>query len=199
MTSDKELGEVNTTGNFQCHILEYGLREADSGAVGVYIKVRLTTWWENGEWNNWEEGAYAIGVLWVIKKDKTTNTPQVEALCKYAGWNGDLESVASQAWKPTPCQVVVNSDEYMGKIKYRISYVNALDSTPGGNIGSLSSDRAKELQAQHGSSLRAIAGNARRNTAPSNGGPAAPSRGPSGSQTRQANEEARARGEDIPF
>jgi hypothetical protein len=160
--------KCDRAGIFRCQIVEYGLYEPESGAVGVSVLARLDEVWnqETKEWENWRQyDVTADGTIWVIKKDGTINAQASESLIKSAGWNGSLEGCRDGTWQPTPCQFVVKEDDYNDDVRYRISFVNNYDRTPGA-VGNVSADRAKALQTQYGAQFRALAGNANRNAAP---------------------------------
>ena len=137
---------------------------------------RLEQIWnpETGQWDDW--GQYemiAEGTIWVVKKDSSANQPAIESLVKCADWTGNLEDVTSGIWQPTPCQVVVNREVYKEQERFKISFLNEYDRTPGG-VGNVSPERAKQLQAKFGAQFRALAGNAARNAAIPAGKPPAP-------------------------
>jgi hypothetical protein len=168
--------EINQNGIFRGQILEFGLYEPESGAVGVSVKARIDEQWntETKAWDDWREyDVTADGTVWVIKKDGSLNDKQVESLIKATGWDGNIEAVRNGEWQPTPCQLVVNEDTYKDEVRYKISFVNEYDRTPGA-VGNVSPDRAKQLQTQYGAQLRALAGNVLRNAAPPAGKPKAP-------------------------
>lgn len=161
--------EVNKEGSYRGQITSYGLFEADSGAVALKIEAQVVEVWEDGEWKAYPQDAevVALGSIWLIKKDGSLNTPQIEALVGYCEWDGDLASLVRETWKPTPCSFVVNHDEYKGVERYKISWVNAFDSSPSsGAAGNVDDIRGGELALTHSAALRAIAGNVKRNANP---------------------------------
>lgn len=155
------------TGTFRAEITAYGLRNADSGAVAVSLAVQLTEIWNGEAWQDWREFAMeAVGDLWIIKKDGTLNKNSVNSLIDFAGWDGSLESVANQQWKPTPCQVQIGSETYKEETRFRIDFVNAFDRDPRNAVANVTPEKAKELANKYGSQLRALVGNRSRNAAP---------------------------------
>lgn len=170
--------QCDRDGNFRGRFTEYGVKEQDSGAVAVQVVCALDEYWQDGEWFPWAEyDMEAYGDLYVVKKDGSLNHNQVEALVKHAGWDGNFESLAKGTWQPLACQVVVNSDEYKGNVRHRVSFVNGYDAVPGGRVNPLDPAKAKALQAKFGGELRALAGNSQRSAAPKPGGkPPAPNR-----------------------
>lgn len=176
--SNTQFVSVDRKGQFRGQILDYGLQKVDSGAVGVRLHVRLDAFWNGEAWDDWSgANVDAWGTLWIVKKDGTVNNNSVDSLVKYAGWDGSLKSIVENTWEPTPCQVSISEEEYKGEMQYRIAYVNDLERTPGANVGNVTSDDLKALEARFGASLRAVAGNAKRNTAPpATAKPAAPPR-----------------------
>lgn len=158
---------IDRTGTFRGQISSYELREYQSKAVAVAVSADIHEAWneETQEWEDWRQyDVEAKGDLFVIKKNGSPNQSQVEALIQYAGWNGDLESVAGDAWKPTPCQFDVQESEYKDVVTFRIAWINSYDRHP--SAGGVDAGRAKELQSLFGPKLRAVAGNVKRNVPP---------------------------------
>lgn len=170
-------------GNFKAHILDYGIRKADSGAIAVTIKAQLMALWdsEQQDWIPWSEyDQEAWGDIWVVKKDGSLNENAVKSLINHAGWDGTLESIANKTWQPADCQVQIQENKYQGETTYRVSFVNDLERIPGG-INSLSQQEVGALAAQYGAPLRALAGTAlnAKKSAPKPGSrPAAPPKKP---------------------
>ena len=186
---------VDRAGTFRGNIVEYGLKEVESGSVAVTLRVYLTAFWDdvNKTWMEWHEyDQEAHGDIWIVKKDKTLNQNAVNSLIRNAGWDGDIESVQNNKWQPTPVQVVVVEDTYNGETRLKISFINDHDRTPGGLGANMTPEKAKQLQMQFGSSLRALAGNAKRDSKP-NGAPKTP---PPRQYAPPLPEKA---GEEIPF
>lgn len=154
--------QVDREGTFLADIFNFGLYEAESGAVGVNIEAKLVEIWDDGnkQWAAWSEyDMTAQGTIWIVKKDGTPNTKGAESLIRHAGWSGKCSDVIAGYWQPTRCQVVIKEDTYNDEKRYRIAFVNSADSTPGGG-GNVSDSVAKALDAKYGSAFRALAGNA---------------------------------------
>lgn len=160
---------VDRKGDFRAEIKEYGLQKKDSGAVGVRMKFQILECWnsETESWDDWREyNAEAWGTSWIIKKDNGgVANKAVEALVANAGWDGDLKSIVNNTWVPTPCQISTEENVYNGVTSYPMSFLNAYDRVPGANVGNVTADGLKELEARFGAPLRAVVGNAKRNTA----------------------------------
>lgn len=162
-------------GSFRATITAFGLKQMESGAISVAIKATLTELFSDGVWHPWAEYEMeAEGDQWIVKRDGNLNQGAAEALIRHAGWDGNMESIVGETWQPTPCQVTVKREEYEGKARFKIAFVNAFDRTPGG-LSNIDAAKAKELQARFGGQLRAIGGNTKRQGAPvPNGKPAVP-------------------------
>ena len=188
---------VDRAGTFRGNINEYGLKEFESGSVAVAIRVYLTEYWNDIDkiWVEWHEFDHeAHGDIVIVKKDKTLNQNAVNSLIRNTGWDGDIESIQSNKWAPTPIQVVIKEDTYNGETRLKIAFVNEFARTPGGLGANMSPEKAKQLQMQFGASLRAIAGSAKTNgTKPNGAPPAPPARKPMAPPTPAAV------GEEIPF
>jgi hypothetical protein len=159
------------TGHFRCDVLDYGLKEMESGAVSVALHVLLTEMWDGENWQPWREyGMEAFGDIWIIKKDGVLNDRQAKALMQYAGWDASLTSLSEATWKPTACQVEIGHQKYKDEDQYKINWLNDFNRTPGaGALSNVDGDKVKSLEARFGSPLRALQGNVKRNAAPANG------------------------------
>lgn len=171
--------ECDRAGEFRGTITEYGLYEAKSGAVAVTIKALLSELYdsENDVWIPWEEYDMEVeGNVWVIKKDNGgVNESAAKSLVENAGWDGKFSSVREGTWRPIPCQFSVTHQPYEGVDYYKVNYINAFDRTPGGNLGNVDEAKAKALESQYGSQMRALFSGAKRSaTKPTTDKPKAP-------------------------
>lgn len=190
-------------GTFQAEIIEYGLKEFDSGSVAVTVKVLLHKLWDvdSETWVDWlEYQMEAYGNLFVIKKDKTLNTSQVEALVSHAGWDGNFDSIQNSTWEPKPVQVVIKADTYKDETRYQVAFVNDFERKPGG-LGTIDAAKAKELSVRYGGELRALAASAKMNATKPAAKPKPPSK--PGTAKKDINkalqEAASAEDQDLPF
>jgi len=195
---------LDRAGIFRCRITDYGLNEAKSGAVAIYMKAIIEEAFVDGEWEDWK--SYDVeteGYLYIVKKDETLNTSLIEAVMRGTGWNGNFASIVDGTWQPTPCQISCDANEYNGQTSYRISWVDDWNREPKGGATNVAPDKVKALNAKYGSQFRALAGK-RQPAAPSNGGPKTPPArtAPPANVTRElattAANEAVATG-DVPF
>lgn len=168
---------VDREGNFRAEIIEYGMKEFDSGSVAVQIKVKLREMYdhENESWIPWEEyDQEAYGSVFVVKKDGTINETGMRTLIRNAGWNGDFDDIANRTWVPSLCQVNIKAETYQNQLQHKIAFVNAFDAIPGG-MAMLDADKIKDLKTRFGSQVRAIVGTERQNSVtPAKGKPSAP-------------------------
>lgn len=161
---------VDREGTFKAEIESYGLKEFESGAVAVAIRVNITEFWNGESWEDWRESMVdAQGDIWIVSgKDKGNKVMDkaFTSLVANAGWDGDTDSVTNQTWQPTPCQVVVGKDDYKGVVRYRIAFINGLNDTPGGQMSNVDAAGSKRIKAQFGAQFRALAANVKRNGSP---------------------------------
>jgi len=168
------MNPVDREGTFRAEITEYGIREAESGSVGVTIRCKLTEWWDGQQWLDWSSyDVEALGDVWIVKKDGSLNEPAAQSLIRHAGWDGNIDAIANSVWQPTKCAVAIQREEYKGQVRFKIAFVNDWARTPG-QLSSISADKARELATRYGGQLRAMAGSVQRNHAPTTGAPARP-------------------------
>lgn len=201
--------DCDRAGNFRAEIIEYGMKEFESGSVAVELKVALKELWdhENEAWVPWEEyGMEAYGRVFVVLKDGTMSDKGVKSLVNNAGWDGDFNSIANRTWAPSLCQVNIKAESYENKTYYKVAFVNHFDSVPG-TMGMLDEDKIRDLAARFGASARSIASMAKSNRAPQTSKPPAPpmKKSHAASKAAQAPPEDRApiidpeTGREVPF
>ena len=143
--------ELNREGFFRGRIEEFGVREEDSKAIGIALRVRVLEEWSE-EYSLWKDvsGEFvdAMGVIYIRGKEGQLLDKAVHSLVKFAGWNGRISDITEGLWMPKEIQVVVKANTYKGKTTYRIAFVNDYNRAPGGSaLSNVTSERAAELQA----------------------------------------------------
>lgn len=153
--------QCRVEGHFKAKIIDYGLKETDSGAVAVTVRAQLLAHYEQTgpEEYDWVdvEDTTCDGDIWVIcgkAKGNCPNDSAVYSLVNHTGWDAELTSIIEHTWEPRECQVVVKAEEYKGNVYHKIAFLNAYNATPGSLMNTVSSKRAKELVEQYGDTLR---------------------------------------------
>lgn len=167
---------VNQAGYFRGSIIDYALQKSDSSeSVGIAIVAHLTEIYADGLWEDWSQYEIeARGTLWIIKKDGSVNTSQVNTLATVGGWDGTIEVIENKGWQPEPMQFTVGEEEYKGQKRYKISFINAYHRTPGASTGNVDGEKAKEIKTRFGGALRAAVANAKRAAGGTAGAPPVP-------------------------
>lgn len=171
--------QLQSEGDFRARVMKYGLFKAESGSVAVNINFEILEAYdhEEGKWVDWRgEDVACEGAFWIIKKDGTINETQVESLIENCGWSGLISDISDGQWHPEDCQITVKEDTYKNVKRYKASFINGYESTPGG-MGNISAEKAREIDNAFGSGLRAIAGNVKAKKPPA-GGPKSPAKKP---------------------
>lgn len=145
--------KIDREGSFRARIVEYELKEFESGAVAIDVKCVLTQEPGSEGWVDLEEPLEASGLIFVIKKDGSVNTNGFDSLRNHAGWDGNLESIGCRTWEPTQCTVEIKREEYKDQIRYDVSFINAYEQRP-----KMSPARASELQAKYALKLQRAGG-----------------------------------------
>ena len=156
-------------GHFRARIESYGLREEASGAVGITLQVKLLEILDmNGDepqWLSWAEyNMECTGTIYIIKRYGKVNQVQAESLMRYAGWDGNFDSIVNEKWDHTDfsCSVEPDVDKNGKQRGFRVGFINDWNYMPGAR-SNVDATKAREIQSKHGSALRAIAANVKRN------------------------------------
>lgn len=190
---------LDRPGRFQADITNWGIQPNDkTPTVAVVLDFAILAQWNDTtkSWDDWTQFGQVIrGFFYIIKKNGELNDRQVESLIKSLGWNGNMEDFAAGSeWKPKPCQIVVDYETYQNKSKLKVQWINPFD---GPDMKKASDGEVKKLAAQHGSKLRALAGNITRNApAPP---PAAPRQGPPPPIPQETNQAAEVPANQVPW
>jgi hypothetical protein len=169
------MNPLQQAGNFRGQITSYGLYEPGkdgSKSVAISVVAYVTEAWDADakEWLDWRDYQLeASGDLWIVKRDGSLLTNQINNIINHTGWDGDFLSVAEMRWHPNMCQFVVNLEkDTTGQYddKFKIAFINGFDSIPGGGRTFLDAGQAKNLAAKYGAQMRALAGSAAQNSAP---------------------------------
>ena len=167
--------ELKWEGGVRGQIIGYSLAEMKSGSVALNVKVQIFDYYDAGveAWVDCRENDYeAEGAFWLVKKDGTLSHDQIRAVVEHCGWDANFESITNKTWKPTPASFTSQEDRYQEQVRYRLSFPAAFDAVPG--LGSVTPEKAKALQNQHGAALRALRGNLTRAETPAPSGKPTP-------------------------
>jgi len=170
--------QLEREGIFKARPFKWDVRKADSGAIAVSFGFEILAQYDNnGGWIDWPDtDFFCYGDWWVVKKTGQINTAPVDQLVLSLNWDGGLKTVPSSECPETVVQITVKAETYQEKTRYKASWMNPEDYTPGG-IGA-SAEEAQQLDAQFGSLLRAAASATKAKSAGNGAAAAAPAQGP---------------------
>lgn len=150
---------LDRAGIFKAVPVEWNVRRSEnSQSVALCILYKITAMLnqDNG-WDDWTE--YEEVTIWgnhyFIKRDGSMNAATVEQLAVSLDLS-NLESIAGEPPEHAEVQISVRENEYEGKVRLQVSWINPGDYTPpkrGADPGEVAS-----LTTRYGSEFRAIAG-----------------------------------------
>jgi len=151
---------LNQPGTFKAMPMGWDIsKKDDSKSVAMVIQFHiLEALGDDNQWQDWREyqPQEITGYFYVVKKDGNINTVQVEQLAKAIGWNGDISLGTLRNGPPEKaCQIVVEWEEYNGKDRLKIKWINPEDYTPG--LKQSDDSTVQNVAAVYGSQLRAAA------------------------------------------
>lgn len=143
-------------GVFKATPTAWGLQDSqNTQSVALVVTFKVLEKFEGGAWEDWRayEDQEITGYFYIIKKDGAVNAATVENLVKSIGWDGNLD--LSGGPQDIVCQITTANEEYNGKTRLKVQWLNPGDYTPG--IKSVDPAKASDLQRRYGSQMRAAA------------------------------------------
>jgi hypothetical protein len=159
----------NCEGRFKAAILEHGVSETGPNHLATFIcRFQLIQELGNGQWRPVDEDLDITGYFYLEKRDGSINTSVIDSLKSAFGWDGrdplwlqDTDFVGSGLI----VQVKLAFEQYQGKTRLKVQYVDAENSTGGpGNVPRADDSTRRSLANRLGAKLRA-------NAAPGTGTP----------------------------
>lgn len=148
---------IDRTGNFRLRVKDVKIRDTDkSQAVAIGFDFEVESQWDPSTktWGQqWPEGNTVPGDVWIVAKDGGPNEANVKRLVECLGWDGDFDNIHEMVDRV--CSGTVDAEEYNGKTRYRVEWVNSYQSTPGGKAAS--SESVAKIKSTVGERVRAIA------------------------------------------
>ena len=146
-------------GRFRARVMDVGVNATGPNKLcTVVLRFALTEEYAGGEWRNIEsENLDAVAYCYIEKRDGGLNDFQIEALKEAFGWPGIDPFWFDEQKELPPVQITLESEEYQGKSKIRVQFINSHDSEPGG-ITHADDDTRRAMLARLGHKLRAHSG-----------------------------------------
>ena len=120
--------------------------------------------WNGTAWDDVSADDLQItGYFYLAKTNGRLNTFTIDALKSSLGWDGSsIAGLANGDWSNTEVQVTVGQEEYQGKTKTKVKFINPRDSSPtGAPLDAADPQVVQSLDAKYGAMLRALNGNAK--------------------------------------
>lgn len=150
---------ANREGRFRARVIDVGVNATGPNKLcTIVLRFGLTEEYADGEWRNIEaEDLDVVAYCYIEKRDGTLNDFQIEALKEAFGWPG-VDPFWFEEQKELPSvQVTLDWDEYQGKSRIRVQFINAYDSQPSG-ITHADADTRRAMMSRLGHKLRAHSG-----------------------------------------
>lgn len=156
---------------------EWGVEEnTKTGTVGFSCLFALNSQWDGEQWvDRTMEDLEITGFFNLIKKDGQPNEYSIQSLRDALGWSGaSFADLNGDGWynDAIEVQLVLKNEEYEGKTRLKVRYLNPRDYEGGnGGVKKAADSEIQNLDSKYGPALRAINGGA---SAPAQSKPSAP-------------------------
>jgi hypothetical protein len=151
---------ANREGRFRARAMDVGVNETGPNKLcTVILRFGLTEEYVDGEWKDIEREEFdAVAYCYIEKRDGTLNDFQIDMLKDAFGWPG-LDPFWFEEQQELPqVQITLQWDEYQGKKRIRVQFINAYDSEPTAGITHADADARRAMTARLGHKLRAHSG-----------------------------------------
>lgn len=152
------------TGTYIAAPAEWGVNESGDNKTPTFVcRFNISQFFTGGEWHDVSPEQYEItGYFYVFKKDGQPNNFTIKALKESLGWDGrSIAGLVDTDWSQTEVQIVIGREEYNGKTKIKVQFINPRDSVPGGGaVEKAAPEVIQSLDAKYGPLLRALNGTA---------------------------------------
>jgi len=86
----------------------------------------------------------------------TLNAKQIKKA--YPEWSGSIKELNEGDYSEFPVQFRVEENEYKGKKSMQVSWIDAVDAVPGGNVGKMDDAGINAIEAKYASAIRELQG-----------------------------------------
>lgn len=142
-------------GTFKAKAIEWAVKEASTGTVGVGIVFECREVKQGEEWRALMPPALVRGDFYVVKNNGEVMQKTAHELCCSFAWGGSFDEIRANTPPDVMVQVDVEMQTYQGKQYYKARHVRPENMDALGD--EVSEARAKELDKRHGQSLREVA------------------------------------------
>lgn len=115
-------------GRFRAQVTKFNLQaSASSQSVGLKCQFNVVGEWHpvTKAWTPMNGLSTTTGTIWFIGKDGNRIERGIDTLLHSLNWDQDVDSLDGKtAWRPADCQIVVGSEEYKGKLRYKAQWIN---------------------------------------------------------------------------
>lgn len=154
---------LNHAGRFIAQPAEWTVEEGGQNKLPTFV-CRFNCVYqfnsETGEWDDIRHDDSSItGYFYLFKKDGNENTRTIDDIKAAIGWDGrSFASLVGGAWGEVECQITTEFEEYNGKTKLKLKWLNPRDYVHNGGLEQASPQLVQSLDARYGAKLRASAG-----------------------------------------
>lgn len=149
-------------GLFNAHPVDIGVDETGPNKLATCI-IRFRLYEElqpTGEWADCRAENFEItGYFYIERKDGSLNSVAIDALKSALGWDGRNPFWLQETdLSGHPVQVKLAAEQYNGKTRMKVQYLNPFGATGGGGVTKADDSTRKSITDRLGSKLRATAG-----------------------------------------
>lgn len=146
-------------GRFRAEITEHGVDETGPNSLTTFVcRFRLIDEFVAGEWRPVDSDWEIVGYFYLERRDGSLNIITIDMLRRALGWDGrDPFWLQDANLIGTVVQVRIAAEEYNGRARMKVQYIDAADADPV-SVRRADDSTRRAIEARLGPKLRANAG-----------------------------------------
>jgi hypothetical protein len=149
----------NREGRFKASIGDHGVAETGPNNLATFVcQYKPVAELVNGEWADVDEDFEISGYHYLEKKDGSINQVTIDSLKAAFGWDGrDPFWLQDANMGATVVQIKLGFEEYEGKQRIKVQFVDAADASPR-DVPKADDNSRRSINTRLGAKFRALAG-----------------------------------------
>jgi hypothetical protein len=157
------MSNINRSGTFRGDVIDRGLSKSSGGHLQFEVQLQATEKWnlDAEVWEPWDyDEVEATAYLNLITGKEKANSVNIRQIMRAFNWDGVTWATLQDENAPLAKQIQfrIESNEYDGKTRLQVAWVDAYDAAPGKKVQKLSAVDIRSIDSQYAAVLKSVGG-----------------------------------------